>query len=128
MNFQISCGEKGRIILKHIVLNPRNITLAFPALTYLNFQVKSRNAHMKTHGKQAQEKRRQREEAAARRREEMANRQLPAPHRPVGPHLAHPNFIHPSVSAGKLYPPHPQHHHLQPALPESVMPRYSTTM
>ena len=84
---------------------------------------------MKTHGKQAQEKRRQREEAAARRREELANRQqLSSGHRPVGAPLAHPNFIHPpSVSAGKLFP-HPPHHHLQQTLPDGVIPRYSSGM
>jgi len=44
-------------------------------------QVKSRNAHMKTHGKQAQEKRRQkREEEAARRRGEPPPQQLAMTH------------------------------------------------
>ena len=90
-------------------------------------QVKSRNAHMKTHGKQAQEKRRQREEEAARRKEELANRQhahqrpMPAPMHPA-------NFIHPSsATAGKLYP-HPSHHSLSQPHPDLVMPRYSASM
>nr|CAB3268010.1 ZF(C2H2)-117 zinc finger protein [Phallusia mammillata] len=60
-------------------------------------KVKSRNAHMKTHGKQAQEKRRQREEEAARRREE-STRQLQVPH----VNIPRANFIVPSVPGNQL--------------------------
>lgn len=82
---------------------------------------------MKTHGKQAQEKRRQREEEAARRREEIESRQLTGPSQSRAIPVHHSNFIHPtSVNTNKLFQ-HPQHHRLQ-ARQDVSMPRFGNGM
>ncbi|XP_076815445.1 uncharacterized protein LOC143461567 isoform X1 [Clavelina lepadiformis] len=85
-------------------------------------KVKSRNAHMKTHGKHAQEKRRQREEDA-RRREEMANRRVqPVPPRVQPIHTQ--RFIHPANVAGAQLYQHPQHNTLHH--PHGVIQRFTS--
>ena len=78
-----------------IIFNP-----LFICLQLIILQVKSRNAHMKSHGKQATEKRRQREEEARARHDDFS--QYPPPitlpsfnnneyqHRQQQPHHTHP--------------------------------------